>query len=125
MLVHSNDQKVIEGLWDSLEVKAQLPAWLEKDFFACRGPMPVFSENKRAFHRYYMRFKALLRRRDTLLGSYTKDVSRQGVGFLSPVELLPQERVQLRLPAAELNLQVTRCRRVDKGCFECGAIFAL
>ena len=72
-----------------------------------------------------MRGKAVLKRGESLHGTYTKDVSRQGVGFLSPVPLLPKERVKLRVAATELSLEVTRCRRVDPGCFECGARFAM
>ncbi len=71
-----------------------------------------------------MRGKAVLKRSAKLLGVYTKDVSRQGVAFLSPVPLLPKERVKLQLPAIELSLEVTRCRRIEAACFECGGKFA-
>ena len=61
-----------------------------------------------------------------MLGTYTKDVSRQGVGFLSArCSLMPKELVKLRLPTTELSLEVARCRRLDQGCFDCGARFAL
>jgi hypothetical protein len=72
-----------------------------------------------------MRGKAVLKRGSTLIGSYTKDVSRQGVAFLTPVPLLPKERVKLQVPSAELGLEVTRCRRIEPACFECGARFVL
>ena len=90
-----------------------------------RGPAPLCAKNQRHFHRYFMRGKAILKRGTTTFGTYTKDVSRQGVGFLSPVQLMPKERVNLRLPVAELGLEITRCRRIDEGCFECGGRFAL
>ena len=125
MLERGDDQKLIDDLWERASAKVRLPEPMSKDFFAPHGPMPLFYENKRAYHRFYMRAKALLKRGQSVLGSYTKDVSRQGVGFLSPVQLLPKEKVQLCLPTGELSLEVARCRRVDQGCFECGAKFAL
>jgi hypothetical protein len=125
MLGRDHDQKLINRLWACATATAQLPEAMSKDFFAHRGPMESHFDNKRNYHRYYLRTKALVKRGQAVLGTYTKDVSRQGVGFLSPVQLLPKERVILHLPTAELSLEVARCRRVDQGCFECGARFAL
>jgi len=125
MLDVVNDQCVIDQLWESAPKKVQLSEPFRKVFFAPRGAMPLYHDNRRAYHRYYMRGKAIVLRGNTTLAGYTKDVSRQGVGFLSPVQLLPKERVKLRLPTAELSLEVARCRRVENGCFEVGARFAL
>lgn len=125
MLELGHEQKMIDDLWECASAKVQLPEPLSKNFFGRSGAMPLWNENKRSYHRYYMRGKALLKRGNAVLGSYTKDVSRQGVGFLSPVQLMPKERVKLHLPTAELSLEVARCRRVDQACFECGARFAL
>jgi PilZ domain len=125
MLGRGNEQKLIDELWECAAQKAKLPEAMSKDFFTRRGAMTQHFENKRNYHRYYLRAKAILKRNSTVLGSYTKDVSRQGIGFLSPVQLMPKERVRLHLPSAELSLEVARCRRVDEGCFECGARFAL
>ena len=125
MLEIDNGQKLMDELWEMTVAKAQLSDSLGKDFFAARGPTPAYYDNQRSYHRHFMRGKAVLKRGKSMLGTYTKDVSRQGIGFLSPVQLLPKERVQLRLLTAELSLEVTRCRRVDHGCFDCGARFAL
>jgi hypothetical protein len=125
MLEIDNGQKLMEDLWESTSTKVELPDSLRKSFFAARGPESVYHDNKRTYHRYFMRGKAVLKRGQTMIGSYTKDVSRQGVAFFSPVPLLPKERVKLRVPAAELSLEVTRCRRIEPNCFECGAKFAL
>jgi PilZ domain len=115
----------MDDLWQATTAKVELPEPLKQQFFGAHGPGPIFHDNKRSFHRYYMRGKAVLKRGKSLLGTYTKDVSRQGVAFFSPVQLLPKERVKLRVSAAELSLEVTRCRRLDPKCFECGAKFAL
>jgi hypothetical protein len=118
-------KKLMEDLWEATPTKVRLPETLSSQFFSASGPMPMYHDNRRRFHRYYMRGKAVLKRGTSLMATYTTDVSRQGVGFLSPVQLLPKERVQLRLATTELNLQLARCQRLDQGCFECGAKFAL
>jgi hypothetical protein len=125
MLDLDNGKKLMDDLWNATSAKVELPESTMRQFFAARGAEPVRSDNQRTYHRYYMRGKAVLKRGQTMLGTYTKDVSRQGVAFLSPVALLPKERVKLRVPAAELTLVVTRCRRIEQDCYECGAKFAL
>ena len=88
--------------------------------------MPSLNDSKRSYHRFYLRGRAIVKHKDMLLGAYTKDVSRQGIGFLSPVQLMPMEQIGVQLPnGAEYSLEVTRCRRVDEGCFDCGAKFVL
>jgi hypothetical protein len=125
MLEVDYGKKLMEDLWEATPTKVQLSGPAAEQFFEARGATPLYHDNRRAYHRYYMRGKAVLKRGKALLGTYTKDVSRQGVGFLSPVQLLPKERVQLRLPTTELSLQIARCHRIDQSCFECGARFAL
>ena len=125
MLEFDNGQKLMHDLWEATTAKVDLPESLRSAYFGAQGPAPLYHDNRRSFHRYYMRGKAVLKRGPSMIGTYTKDVSRQGVAFLSPVPLLPKERVKLRVPTAELLLEVTRCRRLDPKCFECGAKFAL
>lgn len=125
MLEFDHGQNLMDDLWAATAAKVELPEDLRSEYFGARGPVPVFHDNNRTYHRYYMRGKAVLKRGESLMGTFTKDVSRQGVAFLSPVALLPKERVRLRVPAAEFALEVTRCRRIDSKCFECGARFSL
>jgi len=125
MLELDHGQKLMDDLWDATTTKVELSDSLKQKFFQAQGPGPVHHDNKRSYHRYHMRGKAVLKRGQSMIGTYTKDVSRQGVAFLSPVPLLPKERVKLRVPAAELSLEVTRYRRLEPNCFECGAKFAL
>jgi hypothetical protein len=109
--------------WDAVEQKPRLPARM-KDFFERRGLMPVHSECRRAYRRFYLRGEAILRRQDTILGVYTTDASRKGIRFLSPVQLLPKERGRIRLPnTKEFQVEIVRCLRIDESCYECGAIF--
>jgi hypothetical protein len=125
MLDINHDKQLIDALWESAASKVRLTESLQKLFFEQHGAMPLFHDNRRAYHRYFMRGKAVVLRGNATLAAYTKDVSRQGIGFLSPVQLLPKERVKLRLPTTQLSLEIARCRRMDQGCFECGARFAL
>ncbi len=125
MLEVDYGQKLMNDLWEATAAKVELPDALRPSYFGAQGPEPVFHDNRRSYHRYYMRGKAVLKRGTSMIGTYTKDVSRQGVAFLSPVALLPKERVKLRVTTAELSLEVTRCRRLEPKCFECGAKFAL
>jgi hypothetical protein len=123
MLDLSDERDLIDDFWESTSAQARLPV-PEQEYCAQRGAMPSAPESKRVYHRYYLRGKALIKRRGALLGIYTKDVSRQGIGFLSPMQLLPKERIYMRLPgASEILLEVTRCLRIDEGCFESGARF--
>ncbi|MFO0791312.1 MAG: PilZ domain-containing protein [Pirellulales bacterium] len=125
MLEIDNGQKLMEDLWELTPTKVELPESIRQTFFAVKGAEPLHPDNRRVYHRYFMRAKAVLKRDNLMLGTYTKDVSRQGVAFLSPVPLRPKERIKLRVATAELSLEVTRCRRIDPACFECGAKFAL
>ena len=125
MLELDHGQKLMNDLWEATPSKVELPDSLRPRFFEVKGPVPLFHDNRRTYHRYFMRGKAVLKRGTSLIGTFTKDVSRQGVAFLSPVQLMPKERVTLRVPAAELSLEVTRCRRLDPKCFECGARFSM
>jgi hypothetical protein len=125
MLGRGHGQQLLADLWELTEVKVQIPSPLADGFLTTQGPAATYFDDKRAYQRFFLRGKAVLKRSGSLMGAYTKDVSRQGVGFLSPVQLMPRERVKLSLPSAELQLEVSRCRRVDKDCFDCGARFAL
>jgi hypothetical protein len=125
MLDISDEQCLIKLAWEKAEQKASLPSEL-KDFFEQHGAMPVRPGCRRAYHRFYLRGKAILQRSDIHLGVYTADASRQGICFLSPVQLLPKERCRIRLPKTkEFKIEIVRCRRICDGCYECGAMFVL
>lgn len=125
MLDRDDAASVIDDTWEAVEQKTRLPEDFEA-FRAPRGPTPLQFDTRRAYRRFFLRHKAILNRQETLLAVYTKDVSRQGIGILTPVQLLPRERVQLRLPSGvEYQLEIARCRRVVAGCYECGTRFVL
>ncbi len=125
MLDLSDDQSLMQLAWDKLEQKACLPDEL-KNSFDQYGAMPVRPGCRRAYHRFYLRGRAILYRQDTHLGVYTADASRQGMCFLSPLQLLPKERCRIQLPnAKEFQIEIVRCRQIADRCYECGAMFVL
>ncbi len=125
MLGLSDEQNVIALAWDRVEQKTCLPEHL-RDFFDLAGPVPAQPGCRRAYQRFYLRGKAILRHHETFLGVYTVDASRQGLCFLSPIQMFPKARCRIRLPKTkEFQIQIVRCRRIDDGCFECGAVFVL
>ena len=125
MLDISDDQSLMKAAWEKVEQKPCLPDEL-KDFFEHHGAMPVRPDCRRAYHRFYLRGKGILQRRDVYLGVYTADASRQGIKFISPVQLLPKERCRIRLPKTkEFQIEIVRCRRIADSCYECGAMFVL
>jgi PilZ domain len=125
MLALSPDCNLIDELWKDAVSVAVLPASMRPQFFAKTGHLPVYHENQRAFHRHYLRRKAILKWREKMFGVFTKDISRQGIGLLSPVQLLPLEYVTLLLSSeSSLQLKIARCRRIEKDCFDIGARFS-
>ena len=125
MLGLSDEENVIALAWERVDEKACLPEQL-CDFFDRAGPMPAQHGCRRAYQRFYIRGKAILHLKETVLGVYTVDASRQGLCFMSPVQILPKERCRIRLPKTkEFQIQIVRCRRIDEGCYVCGAMFVM
>jgi hypothetical protein len=127
MLGVCNEMRLMEKLWEAAEATLQLPEPEAKYFFEFKGPMPSgHFDNRRSYHRFYLRDKAIVTRKRSTLGVFTTDISRQGIGFLSPVQMLPKERVQLLLTSGtEYYLLLTRCRRRTDNLFECGGRFVV
>jgi PilZ domain len=125
MLEIGHDPSLTAILWDGLERKTRLPARMI-DFFEPSGPTPIRPDNQRVYHRFYLRGKAFLFRKSDCLGIYTVDTSRQGIRLFAPVQLMPKERCQIRLPNGKnYQVRVVRCRRIGDGCYDCGAKFVL
>lgn len=112
--------------WEAVFSKVCMPTLTDETFFEPRGPTQDSSEYKRSYDRFFLRSRAILKWNKSVVGVYTKDLSRQGIGFLSPVELTLEESIQLQLTnGAEYRMAVTRCRRVGDNCFDCGARFVV
>lgn len=125
MLDSSNEPCVVELAWEKAAHKACLPKKFT-DFFERHGAVRAREGCRRAYLRFYLRGQAVVDRQGDQLGVFTTDASRQGIGFLSPVQLLPKERCRIQLPKTKgFQIEVVRCRRIDEHCYECGATFVL
>jgi hypothetical protein len=125
MLDVTAGHNVVEQSWDSIEIKTRLPEEMD-DFFEPVGLLPHHRECRRAYQRFFIRGKAILRWQDQYFGVYSADASRQGVRFLAPVAMPLNERARIRLPnTKEFQIEIVRCHRMDECCYDCGAIFVL
>ncbi len=125
MLDCSDEPCVIELFWENAVHKTRLPEKFT-DFFERHGTVRAREGCRRAYLRFYLRGQAIVNRKEDRLGVLTTDASRQGIGFLSPIQLLPKERCRIQLPKTKgFQIEVVRCRRIDERCYECGATFVL
>ncbi len=125
MLGISHETKLSVQLWKSLPSRASLPCPLEEFLDIQIGQRAVFN-SKRLHARKPLRTAAIALLADGLHACYVKDISRMGVGFYAPINLLPKKIVRLWLPNGKiLQLSITRCRRRCDNCFECGGTFHL
>ena len=89
------------------------------------GPYEVMPDSRRSYHRFFLRGIAVLRYGGIEYAGYSKDLSRMGIGFYSPIQLYPGDLLSIEVPGKEvLNLEVTRCVRIRERCYECGSHFA-
>jgi hypothetical protein len=115
-----------EEQWQATQSQVQIPDSMRKCFFEKCGNLPLSQINHRQYNRYYLRVKAIVDYCDYKIGCYTMDLSRQGIGLLSPTSLEKSERVQLHLPQrAGFLLEITRCCQIEDRCFDCGGRFVL
>lgn len=125
MLDCSDEPSVVELAWEQAPQKTCLPEKFT-DFFERHGTVRAREGCRRAYLRFYLRGQAIVEHSGAQLGVFTTDASRQGIGFLSPIQLLPKQRCRIQLPKTKgFQIEVVRCRRVDERCYECGATFVL
>lgn len=113
----------IGEIWESITSQAVLPIEAEV-FFGKSGTK--LADERRDYERHYLRCQAILKRECETHAIYMKDCSRNGMGFISPVQLFPLERVELRMNSQRsYSLEIVRCRRIQANCYECGTVFIL
>ena len=119
-------RKVIESIQWNIELPME---WA--DYFEQRGENAAFPDDKRSNQRLTIRTCGVMWFDQTLpfrartknpIGIYTRDFSRKGAGFLSPIQLYPEERVRVILPTFWVQLKVARGRRITHKCFEVGTV---
>lgn len=123
MLDISFSTELIKQVWNSLPDKSQLP-YDHEEFFSKSGAAPTSPDSRRQHIRIRARSHAILAHANKIYGIYTLDVSPNGVGLITPVQILPCERVELRSDKCDtLSLEVQRCRRLGPRSYECGCAF--
>ena len=107
---------------------------LPDDWDACsRTVLPETGYEQRRFPRIACQANAALRcsktfpaipRTDTWCRVLVQDISRCGTGFLHSEQLFPDEKALIVFPDGNQRaIQVMRCRRLGKKCFEVGCQF--
>ncbi len=119
-------QEALAHDWDLTELQAVLPPNELEEFCEPVGMMTRQSNCRRAFPRFFVRGKAILRYEGRMLGIYSADASRGGVRFLAPIDLTLGCRATIRVPnTKEFQIEIVRSTRINDNCFDCGAVFAL
>jgi hypothetical protein len=116
-------------LIQSIDWDIELPVeW--SDYFEERGEITSYADDERHNQRLKIRTHGVLWFDTSLpfrpraadpIGIYTRDFSRQGAGFLTPMEVYPEEQVRIALPTFWVQIHVVRARRITSKCFEIGA----
>ena len=101
-----------------------------KDYFQDRGETACFNDDERNNQRLKVRTHGILWFESSLpfcprvkdpVGVYTRDFARNGIGFLAPLQLYPEEQVRIVLPTFWVQLEVVRTRRITSKCYEIGS----
>lgn len=123
MLDLSHETALSEQLWQALESRTLLPESLQ-GFLQKPSGGAVTASCQRRYARTPLNRIAIALVGDKRHACFAKDLSRMGIGFYSPVNLLPKQALQLWLPNGKtVPLRVTRCRRLAVECYEIGTIF--
>ncbi len=103
------------------------PEW--DDFFDEKGVAAPCHNDRRRHQRLKARTPALLwfvqplpafPRSDQPIGIFTRDLSRRGLGLVTPIALYPAEIVRVVLVTFWVEVRVANCRRVNDACYIVG-----
>ncbi|TWT65407.1 hypothetical protein Pla123a_48750 [Posidoniimonas polymericola] len=123
MLDAGNEQGVIDKLWSVAATHAMVPAQ-DRRSWQNNAATPTRFDSRRTFGRYTYGRRAILLLDGRTLGVYLNDVSREGVGFFSPVQLFPGHAYTLVMPGpTKVQVDIRRCRRVGEESYRCGGRF--
>jgi hypothetical protein len=125
MLDIGPEAALTEDDWASLPSRAELPcSWAQ--YAAGQGGTHNKPNSRRQYARIGLRRMAILWVDGEPHAAYTTDVSKIGVGFYSPVNIMPNTVVRLWISGQSVfPVRVRRCRRLQERCFDCGAVFVV
>jgi hypothetical protein len=131
-MLEDDYQRQLSKLLAACECDVAVPSeW--QDRLSRRGLGPAMPSDRRRFVRHTFPCRAILEMRQTLPAIprrhiikqvVTRDLSREGIGFLASQQLYPGERIALWLPRGKKNLTVVRCVEHGENCYEVGAVLA-
>ena len=123
MLDLSNQETIVVPAWDSIALQAELPC-STKEFFEKSGAMPIMPDSRRQYNRTYGRKQVVIEYKGEFLAGYLTDISRSGLGVISPVQMFPFDQLQGWLSEnSSTKLRVKRCRREGERCYVVGCVF--
>jgi hypothetical protein len=118
----------LDSVIKQLNWQIQLPEnW--SSFFLESGEYSTYAKDERRNRRVKVRTVALMHyermlpsyhRNLEIVGTYTRDFSRRGCGFVAANQLFPREIVRILLPTLWLRLEVTRATRFGPSCYVIG-----
>jgi hypothetical protein len=118
-----HDEETLKRQWQSLASRTLLPVSWQR-YLSQPLPDRVVPVAKRRFVRASLKSIAILIEGERAHAIYLKDVSRLGLGFYAPVNILPRKPLALLIPGRKtLHLRAVRCRRLGEKYYECGAKF--
>jgi hypothetical protein len=123
MLGLGNESTLTEQDWHALSSKVDLPDSISQHL-CLKGHDGAMMGCQRRYARLPVHKMAILIDGADQHACISKDVSRIGMGFYSPMDFLPNKTVRLWLPNGQIvSLRVMRCRRRAKHCYEIGATY--
>jgi hypothetical protein len=123
MLGVDDARELSEQFWQELLSRVELPQEIADAQRKTAGE-PVRSDCQRRYGRRSLASPAILADGVRHHACRGKDISRIGVGFYCPINVLPKKIIRLWLPHGGIFLlRVTRCRRLGERCYEVGSRF--
>ena len=124
MLDYKLSISVSDEVWGTAKVQAALDQ-MDDEFFKSGGAgAPLTDDSRRRYSRVSAPGRAIALHGQDRYGVITIDISPLGIGFYSPVQLLPKDSVTLFFePAEQLPLEIRRCVRTEGTTYNCGGVF--
>ena len=131
-MLEEHYRRQVAHLLNQLECNIDLPQQWRDDYFNGEGTVLTSLNEHRRFVRHICRSKMILKLETSLPAFprtreffmiYSKDISRNGVGFLHVEQLFPGENAHLWLPTHITPITVVSCRKFTPKCFLIGATF--
>ncbi|WP_425399556.1 hypothetical protein [Aeoliella sp.] len=119
----TSSQIIVDALWKQAHSTVQLPPTMELHSPHAKSP-PKIHTALHSFDWYKWQTRCILLCGETLFGILSRDLSRSGIGFYSPIEVRPGETAEVVLPSLRvLKIKSLHSTKLNDVCYECGACF--